>query len=82
MSTWYYLVCDCHRVHSGILGGRSFPARWWMQPDDHGRLAAFLEAHHDCKPVLLSEHDDRTWDDVGTGYSEFPPEMKGKRVDR
>ena len=72
MSTWYYLVCDRHKVYSHILGGRSFPDRWWMQEDRNGALADFLEAHNACKPVLVSEADERTWNDEDTGYKEFP----------
>lgn len=62
MSTFYYLACDKHKVVSRVIGGRSFPHRWWS--NDEGELEAFLEAHGDCKPnpVLVSEHDDARMD--------------------
>jgi hypothetical protein len=60
MSTFYYLICDRHRAHSRVIGGRSFPHRWWS--NDGRELEDFLEAHADCKPYpyLVSEHNDRT----------------------
>jgi len=60
MSTFYYLICDSHRVQSRVIGGRSFPHRWWS--NDDGELEQFLETHGDChpNPVLVSEHDSRT----------------------
>jgi hypothetical protein len=68
MSTYYYAVCDTHRVVSRILGGRSFPERWWA--NDEGELEHFLREHGDCKPnpQIVSEHDDRTLD-----YAEQEP---------
>lgn len=59
MSTYYYLVCDAHRVMSGVIGGRSFPDRWWGEDD---RVAPFLREHAEClpNPRLVSEHDDVT----------------------
>lgn len=62
MSTFYYAVCDKHRVHSWVLGGRSFPDRWWS--NDEGELEDFLREHGDCKPApqIVSEHDERTDD--------------------
>lgn len=62
MSTFYYLVCDEHKAISRVIGGRSFPARWWS--NDEGELEEFLDAHGDCdpNPVLISEHDGRADD--------------------
>jgi hypothetical protein len=62
LSTYYYLACDRHKVVSRVIGGRSFPHRWWS--NDEGELETFLEAHGDCKPlpVLISEHDARADD--------------------
>jgi endonuclease III len=56
MSTWYYLVCDKHRVSTDIILGRWFPDRWWT--DHEESLAAFGRDHADCKPAprLVSEH--------------------------
>jgi hypothetical protein len=67
VSTYYYLVCEEHKVVSEVIGGRSFPARWWS--NDNGELERFLEAHGDCKPapLLLNEYDDRTFE-----YPEIP----------
>lgn len=68
MSTYYHAVCDQHRVVSRVLGGRSYPARWWS--NNEGELADFLEVHGDCKPApqIVSEYDDRTID-----YTELVP---------
>ena len=62
MSTYYYLVCDIHRAASEVIGGRSFPNRWWA--NDEGELEAFLELHAGCepRPQLVSEHDDRAYE--------------------
>lgn len=67
MSTYYYLACDAHKAVSGVIGGRSFPDRWWSEDGD--ALADFLEAHARCEqsPVLVSEHDERLSD-----YEEVP----------
>jgi hypothetical protein len=48
MSTYYALVCDTHRVVSGVIGERSLAARWWE--NSVGVLAAFLAEHADCRP--------------------------------
>lgn len=60
MSTYYYLACDKHKAASDVIGGRSFPDRWWS--NDEGELEAFLGAHADCEPrsQLISEHDERS----------------------
>ena len=57
MSTYYYLACDTHSIRSSIVGGRSFPHRWWADPD-HGALADFMEDHAECEPSprLVSEY--------------------------
>jgi hypothetical protein len=67
MSTYYYLVCDQHKAVSQVIGGRSFPHRWWS--NDGGEIESFLAEHADCKPnpQLVSEHDGRTDD-----YAEVP----------
>lgn len=69
MSTYYYAICTKHEVSSRILGGRSFPNRWWS--NDGGELEQFLEIHGDCKPppLIVSEHDERTLD-----YAQMPDE--------
>lgn len=66
MSTFYYAVCDAHRAVSDVIGGRSFPDRWWQ--NDAGELAAFLRAHGGCARLeIVPEHDDRS-----TDYDEVP----------
>ena len=60
MSTYYYAICDEHRAVSDVIGGRSFPDRWWQNDGDE--LAAFLEAHNACRMEIVSEHDDRSTD--------------------
>lgn len=62
MSTYYYAVCDTHKVVSRVIGGRSFADRWWS--NDDGELEQFLEAHGSCKPCpqIISEHDGRADD--------------------
>lgn len=59
MSTYYYAACDAHRVVSEVLGGRSFPDRWWQ--NDGNELANFLREHAECKPAprIVSELDKR-----------------------
>lgn len=71
MSTYYLAVCDEHRVVSRVLGGRSFPGRWWR--NDNGELEQFLREHGDCDPPpqIISEHDDRNVD-----YAEMPEEAR------
>lgn len=58
MSTYYYLVCDGHKIVSDVIGGRSFPDRWWQ--NDGGELPIFLREHGNCEPPprLVSEHED------------------------
>lgn len=59
MSTYYHAICTTHRAASGVIGGRSFPDRWWQ--DDGRELADFLEAHAECRPepLIVNEHDSR-----------------------
>jgi hypothetical protein len=73
MSTYYALVCDTHRVVSGVIGERSLAARWWE--NSVGVLAAFLAEHADCRPnpVLISEHDERAWQYRDMGDDETAP---------
>lgn len=67
MSIFYYLACDRCTVVSRVIGGRSFPDRWWS--NDEGELEAFLQDHASCapNPVLVSEHDD-----ARMAYEEMP----------
>lgn len=67
MSTWYYAVCDKHKAVSRIIGGRSYPQRWWS--NDGGELEDFLQAHADCSPCpqIVNEDDDRC-----DAYTEVP----------
>lgn len=72
MSTYYYAVCDKHRIVSDVIGGRSFPARWWS--NDGGELEAFLEAHAGCepRPRIISEHDPESDDYTELGDAPRP----------
>jgi hypothetical protein len=64
VSTYYYLLCEQHKVSSHVIGGRAFPDRWYST--SRGELEQFLADHADCKPnpILVNEHDDRVddWD--------------------
>lgn len=55
MSTYYFLICDHHRAVSGVIGGRSFPDRWWTEPNID--IGSFLCAHEGCEARVASEHD-------------------------
>lgn len=56
MSTYYYLACDEHHTISEIVARVNLMADWNLVPFG---LERFLSEHGSCKPVLITEHDDR-----------------------
>lgn len=71
MSTYYDFVCDIHKQKSGcVCICRNFPdRRSGLDDDDLPQIRAFLTAHMDCKPRLVSEHSDEY-----EAYETFKPQ--------
>lgn len=59
MSTYYYLVCEEHKVVSEIVARQGLLADWQVNPFG---LEHFLSNHSSCKPTLVTEHDERVDD--------------------
>lgn len=60
MSTYYFFVCDSHRVCSDAIAVQSFSTEW--REVERTALTNFIEKHGSCKPhpQLIDEHDDRS----------------------
>ena len=59
MSMYYYLVCDEHKVVSEMVARQGLLADWSVAPFG---LEHFLSEHGGCKPILITEHDERVDD--------------------
>ena len=73
MSTYYDFVCDKHKVKADLICiCRNYPDRWsGLYEDDLPKIRAFLIAHADCNPKLVSEYSEE--DEC---YEAFQEELK------
>lgn len=59
MSTYYYAICTQHAAVSECVARWGFAAPLKTSSEN---LAAFLEEHGSCEPLIVTEHDERVFD--------------------
>lgn len=74
MSTYYHLLCEECKVSSACFHAQQ---AWgsWVDASAHG----FLREHRDHKPVVASEHDDRT-SEMFSDFKRFVDEEPSKET--
>jgi hypothetical protein len=59
MSTYYFAICTQHAEVSEIVARQALIGDWSASNEN---LAAFLEEHGSCKPLIVTEHDERVFE--------------------